>query len=878
MSGLISRIRALWYGTTGTGAAASIGLALLVFACTFVGVAVPRASLGGRTDALQRIFSTAGPAATTVTGNAELSTFDSPVTAGVLDVFRDNIASVLHQSGLPLAGRAADWSAATVASDEVSGTTAKAAQVELAYRDALPQDARLISGSLPDTFTKKHNYLTFAVAVTQATAKTFGLHVGSVLALPVTGIGLRVTGIVRPIAATSPFWTTDPLLAAPEHAQFGGAFVGPDEIAEIVGIYPPENIDVSWGFPLVLSHVNADQVPALQNELEVAFGRSQSGPLGGITLSSGLVAPLAAFITADEQISAVLALLFVSLTAIGLIVILLGARLLSEYRTAEFTVLQARGASVRQVAWLALRGGSLVAIPAAIVAVAVATALTPGVAPLLQWQLTAATLAVALAGPPVITGRRHQALRGRRRGSNPKGRGGRVGAARRWVFDIAVICAAAAGLLVLRQLRPPAGGGGLNFFTSAAPVLVAIPAAIIVMRLYPVALRWLLRRAGRRGGVTIFVGLARGARTAVSSALPVFALVLALALIGFGATLRGAIGGGEVLASWQLTGADAVIQEPAGSTLSPALQRSIAAVPGVRRTATAFVTSGATTLNPAVPIVEVSPAQYAALVAGTSAPAFPAKLLAKPAGGKTVVPVLVTPGAGSLLSGGQLVTGGQTLNIRVAGTVPSLVGLAAGSQFVVVPAWSVPAVQPNVMAVVGARLDDRLLTRLIQRIPAPAPGLELRAHVLRSLETAPLPRSGYIAFAQGAAAAGGFCVLILLLSMVLGARSRRMTLARLATMGMSRAQSRRLSIVETVPAIVAAALGGAACVIALVPLLAPAISLSAFTGSPESVPVRDDPAVLAVSVGALLLLALLTIVIQAELASRRQASSLRVGE
>jgi putative ABC transport system permease protein len=874
----MSRIRALWSGTTGTGAAASIGLALLVFACTFVGVAVPRASLGGQTDALQRIFSNAGPAGRTVAGTADPTSFDdSPVNAGTLAVFRDSIASVLRQSGLPLAGRAADWSALTVASDEVRGTTATAAQMELAYRDALPQDARLVSGSLPDNYTDKHNYVTFEVAVTQATAKAFGLHVGSVLTLPVTGTGLRVTGIVRPIAVTSAFWTTDPLLAAPEHAQFGAAFVGPDELAEIVSIYPSANIGISWGFPLILSHVSADQAPALQNKLAVAFGRSQAGPLSGVTLSSDLVAPLAAFISADDQITAVLALLFVSLTAIGLIVILLGARLLSEYRAAEFTVLQARGASVRQVAWLALRGGALVAIPAAIVAVVAAMALTPGAAPLLQWQLTAVTLAVALAGPPAITARRHQALRGRRRASSQRGRGSRGRAARRWVFDIAMICAAAGGLLVLRQLRPPAGGG-LNFFTSAAPVLVAIPAAIIVMRVYPVALRWLLRLAGRRGGVTIFVGLARGARTAVSSALPIFALVLALTLIGFGATLHGAIERGEVLASWQLTGADAVIQEPSGSTLSPALQRSIAAVPGVQRTATEFATTGSTPLNPSVPVVEVSPAQYAALVAGTSAPAFPAKLLAKPAGGKPVVPVLVTPGAASLLSGGQLATGGQTLNIRVVGTVPGLAGQAGGSEFIVVPAWSVAAVQPNVMAVVGARLNDRLLTRLIARIPAPAPGLELRANVLRSLQKAPLPRSGYVAFAQGAAAAGGFCVLILLLSMVLGARSRRMTLIRLTTMGMSRAQARRLSIVETVPAIVAAALGGAACVVALVPLLAPAISLAAFTGSPESVPVRDDPAVLAASVGALLLLALLTIVIQAALAGRRQASSLRVGE
>ena len=41
---------------TGTGAAASVALAILVLAGVFIAVAVPRASLGYRTQVVQRIF------------------------------------------------------------------------------------------------------------------------------------------------------------------------------------------------------------------------------------------------------------------------------------------------------------------------------------------------------------------------------------------------------------------------------------------------------------------------------------------------------------------------------------------------------------------------------------------------------------------------------------------------------------------------------------------------------------------------------------------------------------------------------------------------------------------------------------------------------
>ena len=47
--------------------------------------------------------------------------------------------------------------------------------------------------------------------------------------------------------------------------------------------------------------------------------------------------------------------------------------------------------------------------------------------------------------------------------------------------------------------------------------------------------------------------------------------------------------------------------------------------------------------------------------------------------------------------------------------------------------------------------------------------------------------------------------------LVLSARSREMTLARLITMGLGRDQSRRITAVETVPVILAAAVGGTVC-------------------------------------------------------------------
>jgi putative ABC transport system permease protein len=865
VSRLAGRLRAGWAGVTGTGAAASIALALLVFACTFIAAYLPRASLTSRTAALQQTLSAGSQLDRSVSASAPAAQSGINDVA-TIDGFWPVLARDLDAAGLRPAPPVAGWAGFTTLPQQLLGSPG---QVELAYRSTLAENARLMAGTMPTTVVKIHHHRFFQIAVTQATAAALHLGVGSSLTFFSRDV-LVVTGILRPDRPAAAFWAYDPLLLRLNTlAQTGGAFVGAGEVSALADL---TGNSLSWNFPLLLGRVTASQAPAFLAQLE----RAERGS-DGLSFTSPLNGTLAAFIATDDGIAAVLALLYVSLTVLGLIVVLQGARLLSEHRAAEFAIMRARGASLRRLCWLALRGGSVVAVPAVAAALAAAVAARPGPGTALEWQLAVLVLAVALAGPPVITLRSHWRARSLARPGQVPGR--RVLAARRWVADIGLVCVAAGSLIVLRELGPPPSGG-VNVYASAAPALAAIPAAVIAMRAYPFVLRWLMRLTRRRRGVTLFVGLARGERSAVSTALPVFALVLALAIVAFGVTLRTAVQRGDVLASWQDIGADAVLTAQPGSFLSPASQQSLAAVPGVQRTATAFVGTGSAGDTYSIPVVIVDPARFGALVAGTPAPRFPAGALARPRASH-VVPVLISPAARSLLDqfGGALGVAGHALDARIAGVIPAIALVPGGGPFVVVPSWALPGTQPNAMVITGSRLDTSALAAVVRRGPAPPPALRLRSAQLAALASAPLPRSAYFTSLLGLACTAGFSVLSLLLALVLGARSRDLTQARLATMGISRQQARLLGVVESVPAIVVAAAGGIGCVLALTPLLSPAISLSAFTGLGLSAPFRANPLALAGSAAGLVALAVLTIIIQVALASRRgPARALRVGE
>src|SRR5262249_33428838 len=220
-----------------------------------------------------------------------------------------------------------------------------------------------------------------------------------------------------------------------------------------------------------------------------------------------------------------------------------------------------------------------------------------------------------------------------------------------------------------------------------------------------------------------------------------------------------------------------------GPGITPAALRAIAGVPGVQRTAAVSVATATTGQGYNLPVAIVDPRSYATLTAATPLPPFPASTLARPAAPQARVPVLVSPTVKDVVrNGSSLYVAGRAMRVQVAGPPGSVLGVPAGGAFAVLPRWALGAQAPatSAVAVVGRHLNTAALVATAHRA-VPGSQVTLRSQVLAGIAGAPLPHGGFVTFAQGAGAAAGLSLLVLALTLVLSARSREMTLARLAT-------------------------------------------------------------------------------------------------
>ena len=909
-------------GLCGTAAASYLTLAVLVLGSTFIAVAGPRQSQHTQTGALQAQLRTTPPVDTAVLSTADWNGFTSALAGanGVAPLLYSNqlgtvtgqLASDFGGAGLPLSAPGTDWASLTThilpLTTVPPGPNATVAQrLELIYRDPLARNATLAAGQYPGQGRSKPGPL--GIALTQQTARELNAHVGTRLAISAASapVKLVVTGIVRQHQPRSAFWTADPTAAQPveEHPPnaapywVSGAFVGPSELGQLQGLFGSLGMSLQWTYPLTLTGLRADQAATLQGRLGKVS--AQAPALAGalapasttIVVSSALGPVLGQFLATADQVNSVLSLLFASLAATGVVVILLAAWMLAQRRSGEFTVLRARGATVRQLAVRTLRGTVAVCLPAALAGAGLGILVTPGEPARASWWLGGLAVLTAIIGPPLAVAWQHRVVRpehpghAARSGRPARGLLGRR--ARRLVAEVALAAAAVGGLVVLHAQGSTTGGaatpgstGGLDLYTSLAPVLVAVPAVLLAMRLCPLAARGLLRLSARRGGPVRFLGLAQAARAPAATILPLFAVVLALTLAAFTGMLRDAVSRGETAASWRATGADAVLNaelSPAG--ISPAAQRAAAAVPGVQHATAVQVTQWALPGHGQLSTVAIDPVSYPALLAAVPWPALRPSQLAllrrpRPGPGQPV-PVLASPAAAAALRGspGKLsgVSGAVSagsLTVRVAGLITGTPALPGGGAFVLLPLRAAPgstATTPapaNLMLLGGGGIDGPALHAVARRL-GPGATITLRSDVLASLGNAPLQHGAYVLFAVVLAAAAAFGLAALLADLALGAADRHQTLARLATMGVDAGQARRLVLVEKAPALLAAAVAGTACALVLPALTASALNLSVFTGTGYPVPVRADWTALAIPVAGLLLVALVAAALAARI-------------
>jgi putative ABC transport system permease protein len=540
--------------------------------------------------------------------------------------------------------------------------------------------------------------------------------------------------------------------------------------------------------------------------------------------------------------------------------------------------------------------------PAALIGAGLAIALVPGGAATsrLGWTLAGIAVLAALAGPPLIAVWRH---RRPAPAANPAllvgaetGRPAR--AWRRPVAEIAACAAAVAGLVVLHDQGLPASGSpasgslasgslasgslasgsgdGTNLYLAITPVLVAIPVVLVMLRLYPLAVRGLLAASARRAGATGFVALSRAARSSLAGLLPAFALVLALSLTTFAGMVNDGITRGEVAASWQTTGADVLITTgPTSPPVSSAAVKAIAAVRGVRAATAVWNTSWDTPGGQPVTVIAVDPAGYAAVVAGTPFPAFPpAKISAAPlsSGGMTLAsggtaPVLASPSAAAILGTAAVqltsVNAIGPVKVRVAGTLGGTPALPGGGTFVVMPLETLPGLTgrpaPNLVLVTGASIDRAQLAAVASKA-IPGNFTTFRTSVLASLASSPLQHGAELVVALTIATTAAFGLLIVILGLALGSAERELTVARLTIMGHQR--TTRLVMTEALPAVLAAVVAGAACAAVLPRVIGSSIDLSAFTGTSATVQFAPDAAAFGLPAAAIVVLALAVLAVQ----------------
>ena len=669
----------------GSAAGTTLALALLVCGCVFAAMAGPALSLHARSQALHQTTARLAPTVKTVQIGANWTNFadallnfsgsnqnvpvaDQNLTTSQLARTTQEIKASL--AGLPLPLGAGAWYGLTANPAGVTSGAAPSAvldgqqpKLEVLYRNSLTSDASLVAGSYAAGAEPAG---TLAVAVTPQTAARFGLHPGSrVTVVSSTGtITLAVTAIVRQRQAGSTFWTQDPLASQPSLTATskpywtGGVFADPGQLGAMQTAFTGPGLEMNWEFPLALGSLSADQAQGLANALNRAttVTLGLTGPLepaaDNLNVTSPLIPDLALFLGTQAGIETVLLLLSVSLIVIAAAVILLAARMLVVRRGEELAMLRARGGSLWQVTALMLRGALVAAVPAAAAGAAIAVAVIPGDAAAsgLGWLLAGITVAVALAGPALIAAWDY---RKPAPAANPARilsaeTGPRRRAWRRPVAEVTACAACVAGLVVLRGQGVPAGGQ-VNPLLMLAPVLVAVPVVLIMLRLYPLAVRGLLRLSARGTGATGFVALSAAARSSLTGVLPAFALVLALSLATFAGMVSAGIARGETATAWHTTGADAAIQPgPTAGPVTPGELKSIAAVRGVTHATAVWNTTWVTPFGQAVTVVAVDPASYAAVTATTP---YPPLALARLSGGARAlaaggaVPVLASPAA-----------------------------------------------------------------------------------------------------------------------------------------------------------------------------------------------------------------------------------------
>ncbi len=674
-------------------------------------------------------------------------------------------------------------------------------------------------------------------------------------------------------------------------------------------VVPGSSREVHAWFTLDASQVASDDVQALTSQIGgltagpvIVIDPALSDPDGAVVdfrprLTTEIFNTLADVTSEQSATASIMAVSSAGPIGVTLAVFALGATLIVHRRRTALAVARARGGSARQLGVALAAESAALGLPAAALGYAVAGLLitpSPSASPWPQIAVAAVIgliPAVIIAVSVGVRSRSAQGLVGRSDlggagGGRGVGRGGGRGvgvkparrAQGRFLAEVIVVGLAVVATWQLFD-RGLTGTNGPDPLLAATPLLLALAAAIITLRLYPLPLRLLAARLHTRASLTPFLGAARALRDPAGGLVPALAMILGVAVMTFSTVLSSTITDGAERAAWNGTGAQIRLSGP---TITDDLVETLTALPGVADVAVVSEQSRTVDvigdeIDGGVSLFVVSDTLASVQGAAPLVTSLPPSVYAD----ATDLP-LVTGGDVDQAGGTVSVSGvGQ---VRVVGHVDQLPGVSTGRSFVVVrqSAWEaagrpVPSANLGLISVVEDADREDVAATIADAVPNSL--VETPDERLDAFTAAPATSGLSTVFVVVVALTTTLTVLAILLVQALGSASRMRLLALLRTMGARRRDHRAIATWEVAPVLIASGLAGAA-VGALVPwVLLRAVDLRGLTGSPLQPELALDPWLLGLVAAGVLLVVVLAVIASATLASRADlAQHLRLGE
>jgi putative ABC transport system permease protein len=727
-------------------------------------------------------------------------------------------------------------------------------------------------------------------AITRETAADVGVEVGDLMTLTPNlseipwqladagdlRIALMVSGIVELSDLSRDYWYADNRLHAPritENADFrwiaATGLLSPEQYRQLFTDIRRINFEYTWR--LLVDPERIDLRTASQIAVDLA--NVDGGAVEVMTGLPGLVGEY------EEQRAVVLVLLSTAAFGLALVVASVVASLvmlMSMRQVHTTSLLMARGASRRHLLIDAARTAMALVGPAAAAGWLIAwftfrsRSSSASIGVVAAFASLAVVTIVAAIMPRAVVAER---------------------ALRRVAVEVAVVAATAGAVLAVRRRGAITGEGIAEFdiLLAMTPALVIVSAALITVRLVGPLARTVSWVAERGRGLTIFVGLRRLVARPVASRTAAAAMLVAVGIAVFSASLHSAISRGREASSWYEVGADFTIQgESMGSPLPPAVE-SVALdlnLVTAQRTTSAGATVRRGRDSWAIDIVAIDAASYARMLDGAPFRPPPFELLTG-TGSRADAAAFVSsrwptgpsPNLDEVLT---LDVGSGRLDVTVVAQLDAFPAIAPNRPFVVVDLATIAGggaeYRPTALHISG---EAGLGGQLADRLAADAPHTRLisRRDTLERITTDPFSswtvRSLGIVFVLSALFAAVAGSAALGISVV----ARASEAAVLRTLGVDVRQDGLITAIEHAPAVALATVGGAAAGTTASWLLRPALGLSRFAGQRRLVDASLEIRAILETAG--LLAVTMSVAVAVSMYVRRTsdvAATLRVGE